>query len=603
MKNRIKAMPLATKIFIFSIIIMLSSILIFSVAGGYAFRQIVTKQAKASTMKEVDLLNNSMELLIRNSNDTIVKISLDNRVLDILSIASKSEDLRMSILQLQVSLSKVVNEAIGISHNIIGCDFVTATGQVVHTSSFQNKQVEELVKELDGKYKNSSKNNQELQWISSVSMTNLAGERQALFIVRKPIYHLYTTQYLGDVIMYVDEDAFSNLYSGDFSSTENHFYMMNDQGEIISAREDQKIGTTLRNILHMDNDTWITLRKEGEEVFNVNKREPYYVAIREISGSTWYLATAVSMHSLLHGFSQFIHFLLYFGIIYIVLAFFIAKYMSDNISKPIKDLKDVMKGIKSGKRNLRAKEMVSGEMYLLNTTFNNLMDENDHLISAIYKKQEAIRRYEFLLMQAQIKPHFLYNTLGTIHSLIQLEMKNEAINATQSLATFYRLSLSQGKDFISAIEEVNMVEHYLSIQRYRYINNLDYNIAIQEEIEGIKVPKLTLQPIVENAIYHGIKPKCGKGLIYIRGYRQEECVIFDVVDTGIGIEAKTLEEFQNKLRENQEENSFGLRSIQQRIKLLYGIDYGITLTSCEGHYTKVSVKLPYKVTRKGEEVC
>ncbi|WP_170311633.1 sensor histidine kinase [Vallitalea okinawensis] len=589
---KIKELPLATKIFFFNIIIMLCSMVIFSLAGGYAFKRITIEQAKASIMKETNLITNSMELLTRSINDSIINISIDKRVQDALLSTLELPEEQRSLYTTQRTLGRAINEIIGISENIISCDFKTESGSIIHISPFLNSQVESMLNK-DTFTLVTSQNSQQLQWYAPHHMMDMAGTSKSLFIVKKPVYHLYNAKYLGAVFMYIDEDTFSNIFSSNFDDENSKFYIIGSNEEIISATDNQIIGKSIVDVIGIEKLTFHKFQANEEAVIQT-KNQSYYLAIEKIPNSDWYLLSQVSMDTLLTSYQRFRAFLLYFSVIYTLIAFIISRYMSHNISKPITKLVKVMKYIKNGQRDQRADELVKGEMYLLNTTFNNLMDRNDKLFNDIVNKQEAIRNYEFLLMQAQIKPHFLYNTLGTIHSLVQLDMKEEALGAAQSLASFYRLSLSQGQDLIPIIEEKKIVESYLTIQRYRYVKILDFKIHIPARIEKQEIPKLTLQPIVENAIYHGLKPKGSRSTIHIRACVEGKVILIHVIDTGIGISPETIELLNKSIASKEVEGSFGLRSIHQRIQMIHGDAYGIQISSKQGYFTKITIRLPYE---------
>lgn len=585
-------LPLATKIFFFSSVIMLCSILILSVAVGYAFKEITMEQAKSATMKEVDLISNSVTLLRDSINDGAISISVDKRVQDSLLSMIELPKERQSLYQTQKALARAINEIIGISDHIVSCDFVTAEGRFLHISSFDYERIEKILAQEEDPHEK-PRNKQKLRWYTSYKIQDIGKREKSIFIVKKPVYHLYNAKELGAVLMYIDEEAFSNIFAGDFTNENNHFYLVDRQGKVISAVDKEAIGRQVTDVMDIDDEIFKQLNQKKEMMIEPEE-SPFYVGIQQIPNTEWSLVSQVSADTLKMASSQFNGFLCYFSIIYIILALIISVYMSNTISKPMTKLVGVMKKIKSGERHLRAEQDLNGEMHLLNTTFNNLMDQNEELFQDIYKKQEDIRNYEFLLVQAQIKPHFLYNTLGTIHSLIQLDMKDEALGATQSLASFYRLSLSEGKDLIPISEERKMVESYLTIQRYRYIKILDFNVNLPEAIENQLIPKLTLQPIVENAIYHGLKPKGGPSKIYIKGVQSHEFIYIHVIDTGIGMSEAELRALKKSIQGKNKEQNFGLRSIQSRIQMIYGESYGLEISSRKNHFTKVSIRIPYK---------
>jgi sensor histidine kinase YesM len=221
------------------------------------------------------------------------------------------------------------------------------------------------------------------------------------------------------------------------------------------------------------------------------------------------------------------------------------------------------------------------------------MDRIEALMAENVEEQRTKAEIEFKLLQSQVKPHFLYNTVETIISLIKLNMKAEAIAAAKYMADFYKISLSKGNDIISIKEETQLTESYLEIQQLRYVEYMEYKMDIDKEIMNCSIPKLTLQPIVENAIYHGLKRKPEKGLLRVTGYRSGGEVIIEIYDNGVGMEESQIDGLLKQVAGSKESVSFGARSVHNRIRMLYGDNYGLEVESAFGSYTKVIIRLPF----------
>ena len=171
-------------------------------------------------------------------------------------------------------------------------------------------------------------------------------------------------------------------------------------------------------------------------------------------------------------------------------------------------------------------------------------------------------------------------------------MKDNAMMTAKILAGFYRISLSKGKDIITIKYEIQLTENYLSIQKLRYVEYLDFTVEVDEEIYPYQIPRLTLQPLVENSIYHGLKQKEDKGLLTIKGYLAEKTVTIEVTDDGIGISDELIDRILSQPESHHKNSDFGLYSVNSRIKLLYGDQYGIRIESRMNEYTRVTVILP-----------
>lgn len=214
------------------------------------------------------------------------------------------------------------------------------------------------------------------------------------------------------------------------------------------------------------------------------------------------------------------------------------------------------------------------------------------------QKQESLRKAELALLQAQINPHFLYNTMDTIIWLIEAEKPQAAVEMVSNLSAFFRHSLSKGRDVITLEEEEGHVRSYLQIQQARYKDIMTYTVDIDPALHRALLPKLTLQPLVENALYHGIKLKRGLGHIQISGWREDGYVILQISDTGVGMTQQRLEHLRAAM-ESGETVGFGLTAVNRRLQLMFGREYGLSITSRDGLGTTVTARLPY-VEKEGQ---
>ena len=197
-------------------------------------------------------------------------------------------------------------------------------------------------------------------------------------------------------------------------------------------------------------------------------------------------------------------------------------------------------------------------------------------------------------MQAQINPHFLYNTLDAIIWLAEAGEQKKVVAMVGSLSEFFRTSLNRGKDIVTIKEELQHVRSYLEIQQVRYQDILEYQIDVPEELNQYLIPKITIQPLVENALYHGIKNKRGVGRIEVRGMKADGYIILSIEDDGIGIDEKRLQQVRDGIESKAQtgEAIYGLYNVNERIRLNFGKEYGISIESIYGKSTVVSIKLP-----------
>lgn len=269
--------------------------------------------------------------------------------------------------------------------------------------------------------------------------------------------------------------------------------------------------------------------------------------------------------------------------------------ISDSIAKPLQHLCERTKQVGAGDFSMQKINGVGNEVEMLEQSFNSMVGQVEELVANVKREQINLRRTELKLLQAQINPHFLYNTLDAIMWMAEDGQSKEVVEMVEALSDFFRVSLSKGRDYITLKEEGIHVKSYLQIQQFRYADLLEYEIDIPRELEEYTILKLTLQPIVENAIYHGIKQKRERSKVIIKGRYTENKIILMVEDNGIGIQEKELEQIRINLdKENIESTNkgFGLINVHARIRLNYGKQYGLKIESTYGVGTKVTVTYP-----------
>jgi two-component system sensor histidine kinase YesM len=269
----------------------------------------------------------------------------------------------------------------------------------------------------------------------------------------------------------------------------------------------------------------------------------------------------------------------------IVFSILVAWGLSRSIYTPIKKLHDVTKTITQN--DLQA--LVTGdnvdEITELGLSFNIMIGKIRELLDSKIKEQEILKKAEMRALQSQINPHFLYNTLDTIIWMAEAKKTDQIVEVVSALSNFFRISLSKGQDWITIAAEVERVRSYLIIQKIRYRDIMDFKIEVDERVSANTVLKLILQPLVENAIYHGIKNKREGGTIFVRARPNNNGneVLLEVEDTGIGFAPETLAQIQAELADQsgeiKQESGFGIGNVNHRLKLYYGMQYGLTVRS------------------------
>ena len=277
--------------------------------------------------------------------------------------------------------------------------------------------------------------------------------------------------------------------------------------------------------------------------------------------------------------------------IVIVVGGFAFWYISRSLMNPIEKLLSMSNKISEGDFSFRVKLASSDEFNDLASGMNTMSEKIEILLEKGIEEQKQIQIMEHKVLQAQITPHFLYNTLDAIIWAAEAERIPDVITLVASLSSFFRTSLSHGIDFIPIYDEIEHVRNYLIIQKIRYSDVLSYEIIVDESIPNKKILKLLLQPLVENSLYHGIKNTRDRGKITVSVQRDNGRIRFSVEDTGIGMKPETLEALKHEINHGNGEKGYGLFNVNRRLKLYYGLQEGIEIESEFKKGTKVSFSI------------
>ena len=309
-----------------------------------------------------------------------------------------------------------------------------------------------------------------------------------------------------------------------------------------------------------------------------------YVSQEKIAGTDWTVIGVSSLEKLDQVRSQLMWTLLGASALSLLACLCLVWFSLKRWIAPLKDLRETMLEIASGAQNLRAKEAGAYELREVTRQFNAMLDQIDQLMIDIRRQEETTRQYQLQALSSQINPHFLYNTLDTIIWMAEFQDSQRVVQVTKSLATYFRLALNQGKDLICLSDEINHVRQYLFIQKQRYGDKLEYEIDENPAFDKLVLPKLVLQPLVENALYHGIKEKEGQGHIRVSVQKQDSGMVIRIEDDGVGFQAAG-DSSQSQLKRG----GVGLQNVDQRFKLHFGDNYQMKIDSAPDRGTTVEI--------------
>lgn len=348
-------------------------------------------------------------------------------------------------------------------------------------------------------------------------------------------------------------------------------------------KEDELKSVDFKN-LNMQNGSVKLINAKGEKSTLFYSKVPYT--------ENWILCNLINDDILYKDTNQIIRYITLYAVILIFAALVAAIIISKSITNPMEKLKQNMIKISKGSTDIDYDLNSKDEVQVLADVFFDMLDDLEKSADKRNLLEKEKRDAEFKTLQSQINPHFLYNTLDTI-SWKALEYDDkEVYKMVSSLSDFFRISLSEGEDFISLKDEVKHVKSYLDIQKIRYKNKLDFNIYLDPSLSNALIVKMILQPLVENSIFHGLKEKRYVGEIKISILKSKEFININILDNGIGIDEKKLHIINKKIKTNSYSDSYGLFNINERLRLIYGEKYSLKIKSSQGKYTLVNIKIP-----------
>ena len=382
--------------------------------------------------------------------------------------------------------------------------------------------------------------------------------------------------------------AISELCDQSTVGTKGYAFILDAKGNIVYHPQQQQLYNELQTenislIMDTDEDTVLTGTGNDGKLYSISR-----------SGKTgWTVVDCTSVRELLRKSRQAQSVYVLTAIILVIVALLFSRFMARSITLPIQKLRDSMKKVQEGDFSVSDVVVDSkNEIGSLTKSFDVMTHRIHELMEQNVHEQEEKRKSELKALQSQINPHFLYNTLDSIIWMAEGKKNEEVVLMTASLARLLRQSISNEDEVVPIANEVEYARGYLTIQKMRYKDKLEFQIEVDSSILYIPLIKLVLQPIIENAIYHGLKYKESKGLLIVKGFMKDGNAVLQVIDDGVGMDEETLAHIYDKHKVNYHSNGVGVYNVQKRLKLYYGEDYGITYTSELGKGTTATITIP-----------
>jgi len=424
------------------------------------------------------------------------------------------------------------------------------------------------------------------------------GMVQNAYLIRM-IYHKDTYKEIGLLVVQINMEFLDSVLQGLESEVMQNTTILSSDNEVI----------LYKNKAAMDKYEQVIKKIPYDKDSFVDKKNNIFVAYTTLSEPNWRIVTYIPLNQLYYDVGELRNRIIMLCVVSILILSIVSIIMSFDMIKPINQLVKAMKGVNIDNISDSYIEIERrDELGFLQKTFNNMTKEIDHLVTWIYREQITRKEAEIKALQSQINPHFLFNTLESINWMAQLNNVPEISETVSDLSTLMEASIGRDDRLITIEEEFIYIDKYIALLKRRFEDRLTLIKEVDPKVLYLKIPRLLIQPLIENAVYHGVESSRGKGIISLTARIKGELMVIEVIDNGNGISADDLIKLNKgldmdndtyfKSLSNKKNKSIGIDNVNRRIKLFYGEKYGIKIESKLNIYTKVSVTLPAQIYNK-----
>jgi len=573
--------------FYFSLVILIPIITI-SILGNLLYKNSITNQQNENIKQMVSQISNNIDFYIKDTENIINYLSKDPRILKFLDNTSSSIVIKKELENGGLDeASKAINNFTTFHPEIAGIMIVKQDDTFI-SDVMDRISRDPLIKEKW--YMEASKNPSTMHLFSKPVGRNINNIFQYsaddVVSMSKAVIDEKTGECIGVILIDMKLDIIKSVIEHAKPAKNGFVYIVDSNGEIVYS--------PVNEIVYRIKSNWIE-NSSGEILIKKIKGNDYKIIHGNSTYTGWKTVEVFPLSESLSVIKSLVYYSIMIAIITLLIAEILAVFFTKSIVTPISKLKRLMKKTQEGNFDVVFNSKYDDEIGELGSAFNIMVKEIKNLISLVEIEGKKKRKAEISILHAQIKPHFIYNTLDTIQWMAQEHDAQDIVDIVGNLTNLLRIGLSAGAEIIKISQEIKHVESYLLIQKIRYEDKLNYEINIEAEVLDLSVIKLILQPLVENAIYHGIKEKRGRGYIKINGIIKNEKICFTIQDNGIGIKKEKLIEINEMLSGETISSAvvgYGIYNVNEKIKLTYGEEFGIEYHSIYGEGTTVVVWHP-----------
>lgn len=563
--------------------LLVATIIIISVFTFYLFNETLIKNSLNNNAQVVAQLNRDIDNYVSNMDNISIVVEKNNDLQNYINTEpldnqENTPDLKnkvTSFFQSIISVRKDIDSIILLldDHTIVSDQPDDKVNQFAEWPS------------LSTSGKTIGLNNASLS--SSYVQDIIMGKYPWVITLSRDVYDVKTNAHRGILLVDLDYRIIEGLCSNIQLGESGYVFIIKPGGEIVYHPRQQLIYSGLKSEL-VDRVKTVT---NGQVTDKVDGRDVLYTT--NTSDYTGWTVVGVSyIDEIFYNRASLQYYFAMIAVACFFASVIISFYISVRITQPIEVLRRSMQAVEAGNFDINISVNSTDEVNALAQDFNITIRKIKELIQQNNKTSEQKRKHELKALQAQINPHFLYNTLDSIVWMIECGEYENAITMTSSLARFFRLGISKGADIITVQDEIEHLNLYLTIQKLRYKDRIDFQILVDPEIYQYKTLKMLIQPLVENAIYHGLKMQDKIGMLTVQGKKDGNDIVFKVIDNGAGMTQEELSNLLNGHSSSKGLGGVGVKNVSERIHLYFGDSYNINYESEKGVGTVVTIRLP-----------
>lgn len=537
-------------------------------------RTLAEENAAVNTRQIINQVNSNLDYYLRNM------MEISNHLIDIIK---DNEDIP------NTKLTQQMNSILATRKDIVTMAVFSSKGELVAGEPLYK--VKKDINIIDSDWFTATIDNPENLFFSSPHVQNIF-QRQHSWVVslsREITFNRGGKKEKGVLLVDMNFSAIDQMCQNVTLGKKGYIYILDSAGNIVYHPQQQLINAGLKSE-NLDD----VLEHVFGRFFDEQNGEKRLITIDTVNYARWRIVGIAYMDEIVYNMNDiggYVVGILLFGILF---SIFISLFISSKISQPIKRLEKYMKMVEQGRFDINIEIQGEAEVAHLSKSFNIMVAKIRQLMDQIMREQEAKRISELDALQAQINPHFLYNTLDSIVWMAEKDKMQEVITMVTSLARLFRISISRGRTIITVEEELEHARNYLIIQKIRYKNKFTFDIEASDEVLKCKTIKLILQPIIENSIYHGIEYMVDEGQIKIKAEKKDGMLLLEVSDNGLGIMPNILKNILSFEPHSPKGSGVGVKNVHERIRLFHGKNYGLQIESEPEEGTTVRIWQPIK---------